>query len=218
MSDIPLTPEQRLFAAEHHGLVYTFLNNKHLPESEFYDVIIFGYLNAVHDYLTRKDLQNYSFSTIAWRDMSRSLSNYYRDQHRQKRNATVISIHISRPDNDLPLEETIGSPDELMQQLETRLLLHDLARSVSKQQMDITPPVASASNHIPPKNEPSEIIIAQSPGADFSLKIVPNRSPNPMNIIADGISVTKAVRSPTGFISTPLINEIISATKNDINV
>ena len=137
MSDIPLTPEQRLFAAEHHGLVYTFLNNKHLPESEFYDVIIFGYLNAVHDYLTRKDLQNYSFSTIAWRDMSRSLSNYYRDQHRQKRNATVISIHISRPDNDLPLEETIGSPDELMQQLETRLLLHDLARSVSKQQMDM---------------------------------------------------------------------------------
>lgn len=49
----------------------------------------------------------------------------------------MISIHISRPDNDLPLEETIGSPDELMQQLETRLLLHDLARCVSKQQMDM---------------------------------------------------------------------------------
>lgn len=137
MSDIPLTPEQRLFAAEHHGVVYAFLNDKHLPENEFYDVVIFGYLNAVHDYLTRKDLQNYSFSTIAWRDMSRSLSNYYRDQHRQKRTATVISIHISRSDNGLPLEETIGSPDELMQQLETRLLLHDLANQVSRQQMDM---------------------------------------------------------------------------------
>lgn len=137
MSDIPLTPEQRLFAAEHHDLVFTFLNKKNLPESEFYDVIIFGYLNAVCDFLSRKDLQRYAFSTIAWRDMSRCLSNYNRNQHRQKRTATVISIHVPRYDNGLPLEETIESPDELMQELETRLLLHDLAGRVSRQQMDM---------------------------------------------------------------------------------
>ncbi len=57
MSDIPLTPEQRLFAAENHDLVYAFLNSKHLSETEFYDVIIFGYLDAVCDFLARKDLQ-----------------------------------------------------------------------------------------------------------------------------------------------------------------
>ena len=39
--------------------------------------------------------------------MSRCLSNYYRDQHRQKRTATVISIHVPRYDNGLPLEETM---------------------------------------------------------------------------------------------------------------
>lgn len=137
MSDIPLTPEQRLFATEHHDLVYAFLNSKHLSETEFYDVIIFGYLDAVCDFLARKDLQRYSFSTIAWRDMARCLSNYYRDQQRQKRTATVISIHVPRYDNGLPLEETIESPDELMRQLETRLLLHDLASRVSRQQMDM---------------------------------------------------------------------------------
>lgn len=137
MSDIPLTPEQRLFAAEHHGLVYKFLDVRHLPKSEFYDVIIFGYLKAVRDYLTRKDLQVYDFSTIAFRDMSRSLSNYCRDQHRQKRTATVISIHVSKFDDGLSYEETIAPPDELMQQLETRLVLHDLASRVSKQQMDM---------------------------------------------------------------------------------
>ena len=59
MSDIPLTPEQRLFATEHHDLVYAFLNSKHLSETEFYDVIIFGYLDAVCDFLARKDLQRY---------------------------------------------------------------------------------------------------------------------------------------------------------------
>lgn len=137
MSDIPLTPEQRLFAAEHHGLVYSFLNDKHLSESEFYDVIIFGYIDAVRRYFIEPHLQQYSFGTIAWGGMQGALANYNRTMRRRKRNATVISIHISGSDIDLPLEETIGSPDELMQQLETRLLLHDLASRVSKQQMDM---------------------------------------------------------------------------------
>ena len=137
MSDIPLTPEQRLFAAEHHGLVYAFLKEKDLPENEYYDIVIFGFLRAVRRYFTEAALSKYKFSTIAWNCMYVDLCNYFRAQHRQKRNATVISIHISRPDNDLPLEETIGAPDELMQQLETRRLLHDLASRVSKQQMDM---------------------------------------------------------------------------------
>lgn len=140
MSDIPLTPEQRKFAAEHHSLVYAYLNDKHLSENEFYDVVIFGYLKAVYDYLSKKELRRYDFSTIAWRDMSRSLSNYFRDLRRQKRSANVISIHISKyghEDTGLSLEETIAPADEFMQQLETRLLLHDLSKRISEQQMDM---------------------------------------------------------------------------------
>lgn len=137
MSDIPLTPEQRQFAADHHGLVYAFLNDKHLPEDEYYDVIIFGYIDAVRRYFTESNLQHYSFGTIAWGGMQGSLANYNRSMHRQKRTATVVSIHISNYDNGLSLEETIGASDELMQQLETRLLLHDLASRVSRQQMDM---------------------------------------------------------------------------------
>ena len=47
LCEVPLTKEQQDFAAEHHGLVYKFLNDNHLPEDEFYDVVIFGYLKAV---------------------------------------------------------------------------------------------------------------------------------------------------------------------------
>lgn len=137
MSDIPLTPEQRLFAADNHDLVYAFLNDKHLPESEYYDVIIFGYIDAVRRYFTETNLQKYSFGTIAWSGMQGALANYNRTMHRQKRAATVISIHTSKHDDGLPLEETIALRDELMQQMETRLLLHDLANRVSKQQMDM---------------------------------------------------------------------------------
>ena len=48
LCEVPLTKEQQDFAAEHHGLVYKFLNDNHLPENEFYDVVIFPYLKAVH--------------------------------------------------------------------------------------------------------------------------------------------------------------------------
>ena len=43
----PMTPAQQLFAEEHHNLVYAFLNEKKLPEDEYYDVVVFGYLQAV---------------------------------------------------------------------------------------------------------------------------------------------------------------------------
>ncbi len=137
MSDIPLTPEQRQFAADHHGLVYAFLSEKKLPESDYYDIVIFGFLRAVRRYFTEPALKEYKFSTIAWNCMYVDLCNHFKSQHRQKRTATVVSIHISNYDNGLSLEETIGASDELMQQLETRLLLHDLAGRVSRQQMDM---------------------------------------------------------------------------------
>ena len=63
-SEIPLTPEQRLFAEENHNLVYKFLAENHLPRDEFYDVVIFGYLRAVSRYFTHsRQGQHVSLST-----------------------------------------------------------------------------------------------------------------------------------------------------------
>lgn len=137
MCEIPLTIEQKLFAAENHGLVYKFLSENRLPEDEFYDLVIFGYLRAVRRYFTEKELQKYSFSTIAWNCMRVDLYNCTRKKFRQKRNAEVISIHLIPHENSLSLEETLSKPDELMMQLETDLLLHDLAKRISGQQMDM---------------------------------------------------------------------------------
>ena len=65
LCEVPLTKEQQEFAAEHHGLVYKFLNDNHLPEDEFYDVVIFPYLKAVQDYFSDESAQRYSFAAIA---------------------------------------------------------------------------------------------------------------------------------------------------------
>ena len=51
-----LTAEESAFAAEHHHLIYTYLANRHLPAEEFYDVVVFGYLNGVRKHFRREDL------------------------------------------------------------------------------------------------------------------------------------------------------------------
>lgn len=137
LCEVPLTKEQQEFAAAHHGLVYRFLNENHLPEDEFYDVIIFPYLNAVKDYFSSPTAQKFSFSTIATRQMRFRLCDYYRTQSRRRSNMEVLSLHVGLYSDGVPLEDSIPAHDAFMQQLEMELLLHDLAGRVSKQQMDI---------------------------------------------------------------------------------
>ena len=138
LCEVPLTKEQQEFAAEHHGLVYRFLNDNHLPEDEFYDVVIFPYLKAVRDYCDNASAQEYSFSTIAIRQMRFRLYDYFRSQERRKRNAEILSIHIGLYPDGVPLEELLPAPDDLMQELEMKQLLHDLAGRVSRQQMNVS--------------------------------------------------------------------------------
>ena len=75
MHDIPLNDTQRFFAEKNHNLVYKFLHEKNLPASEYYDIIIFGYLRAVQRYLTDPNLAGYSFATVAWRAMEGEIVN-----------------------------------------------------------------------------------------------------------------------------------------------
>ena len=64
MHDITLNDTQRIFADKNHNLVYKFLHEKNLPASEYYDIVIFGYLRAVQRYLTDPNLAGYSFSRL----------------------------------------------------------------------------------------------------------------------------------------------------------
>lgn len=137
LCEVPLTKEQQDFAAEYHGLVYKFLNDNHLPENEFYDVVIFPYLKAVQDYCNSASTQKYSFSTIAIRQMKFRLYDYFRTQAHRKRNAEVISIHLGLYPDGVPLEEVLPGQDSLMQEFEMQQMLHDLASHVSEQQMKI---------------------------------------------------------------------------------
>ena len=90
----PLTEQESAFAAEHHQMVSRYLNRKELPEDEYYDVVVFGYLHGVQKYFRREDLRRqYAFSTIAWSAMNTCLINYERDKAHTKNQAILLSIH-----------------------------------------------------------------------------------------------------------------------------
>ena len=63
-----LTEEKAAFAAENHGLVYSFLKEHGLPEDEYYDTVIFAFLNCVI-----KDTEG-NFKTRAYTAMEMSVS------------------------------------------------------------------------------------------------------------------------------------------------
>ena len=103
--------EQR-FADEHKKIVYSYLKRKRLSYDEFYDVIIFGYLRAVANYLNKPELRKYKFSTIAFRAMNTEVSNYYRANNRKKRKHIKVSLDTILFKEGLPLSEIIPDPNE----------------------------------------------------------------------------------------------------------
>lgn len=77
------------------------------------------------------------YSILAWNCMRVDLYNYYKSNRCQKRNAEVLSIHIGISAESYPLENTVAVSDDLMKQLEAKLLLHELAGKVSEQQIEM---------------------------------------------------------------------------------
>ena len=140
MKEFRLTVEQQRYAADHHGLVHTFLKKKGLSYDKFYDVVVFGYLKAVTEYLSNPLLRKeYKFSTIAFQKMADALYRHYEQQNRLKRKAITISLDatIYRNEEPQPLGDVLGTPDSGMIDLETKLLLLDLASIVSKKTMNV---------------------------------------------------------------------------------
>ena len=64
-----MTPLQRQFAEEHQDTVFRFLSHKNLSIEDYYDIVIFGYLQAVQEYDENPALSRFQFNTIAWTKM-----------------------------------------------------------------------------------------------------------------------------------------------------
>lgn len=125
--DVPvaLTDEQRRFAAGHHDLIYTFLHQNGWAVSEYYDIAALGFLSAVRRYLTETYLQQYAFSTVAWKSMKSSIASFHRSENRRRESERRYLETLPRQQPN-PLEE-----------LEADLLLHELAAVSSTEQYEL---------------------------------------------------------------------------------
>lgn len=119
--DFVMTDKQKEYAEEHHSLVYKYLHFNKLDVDTYYDIVIPGYLRAVVIYNERKDLQQYSFTTIAWKTMNSDLINYYRYLNRPKRKADVVSLDAYLSDkNGFSLLDMLASTTDPIQDLEEK--------------------------------------------------------------------------------------------------
>ncbi len=87
-----LNPEEKQLAEKYHRLIYTFLNEEHLNEREYYGLAAIGYCKAVKQYCTKERLQQWSFTTIAWKKMCCEIYNERQKRRRLKRAAEVLSL------------------------------------------------------------------------------------------------------------------------------
>lgn len=131
MGNTPLTPPQICFAAKNHRLIYQYLKHRRLSKEEYYDIAVFGYLKAVQAYFCKEELRKYAFSTICWKYMSREISNYHK---KQKRTANIVCFYSGQ---ELPIECGVPYGQNEMVKMEARLLMLDLARLLSVEEMKI---------------------------------------------------------------------------------
>ena len=125
-----LSDVERRFASEHHQLIYGFLNKHSLAEDEYYGVAALGFLRAVHSYLTKAELRRFSFSTIAYRAMSQSVSQYRRSLKRQVGFADALSLDTGGIDGR-PLATGLSAAERAAYtELEEDLLLHALIKKL----------------------------------------------------------------------------------------
>ena len=138
MESCMLTKEQRDFAENGHSLIYAFLNHYVLDEDEYYDIVVFGYLRAVKKFFEEDALKQYAFSTIAWKRMENSVSNYCRYLASPVRSATMVSLFSPiAADADLTWEEILYRKDESALAFETRILMENLEKKLPKKEMKI---------------------------------------------------------------------------------
>lgn len=138
MKPYEMTQEQQSFAAENHNLIYTFLRDRRLNMEDYYDIVVFGYLEAVRRYCNLAELRKkYAFSTIAWRKMKDELYKHFEKQSRCVRKVVTVSLDSAYgKDSELSLSDIISGPDYLYEEMEADMLWDDITGILTKPQAE----------------------------------------------------------------------------------
>ena len=124
----PMTQEEREFAEQNHDLVIDFLRFKRLPMEDFYDVVVFGYLSAVQQYI-RSPPVGVDFQTMAFRAMKDSVLREGEYHSRAKRYGVAVSLNDAGNITD--------SRQDTERQVEDKALLEQVAKAATPREARI---------------------------------------------------------------------------------
>ena len=117
-----LTEQKAAFAAENHGLVYSFLKEHGLPEDEYYDTVIFAFLNCVI-----KDTEG-NFKARAYKAMEMSVSAAEKNLAKE---AKTVSLYDTA-DFGRTFEESLADERDEITELLERIRLKELLSCFEK--------------------------------------------------------------------------------------
>lgn len=103
-----LSERQKLFAEEHHNVIEDFLRLQKLPVDEFYDVVVFRFLNAVKQYDECDDLKQYEFAVVANRQMSLAVDNHFEKERIRKKGYQILSLDYVLPNSNLTYGDIVA--------------------------------------------------------------------------------------------------------------
>lgn len=126
-----LINNQNEFMTKNHELVNRYLRAHHLEISEFYDVVIFGYIEAAKRYINNPVLQEkHPFIAVAFTKMNDCMSDYWKKQRTQKRRATVVSLDCC--DN-----EVLFDPADISDNVFNKMNVEEMLSVFDKQEQKI---------------------------------------------------------------------------------
>ena len=128
----PLTEEERKYASDNHNLIYAYLHKYRYDIETYYNIAVFGYLEAVQKYLRDEELQErYIFPIIAFKCMRGAISNHARMNNSKKRNPleSVISLDAEMEGTESFYNVVAGnfSESDLMEKESLNYLMENLS-------------------------------------------------------------------------------------------
>lgn len=140
----PMTDEERAFAETWHPLVFEFLDSRRLPELDFYDVVVFGFIAAVQYYVSNGPTAEVEFVAMARRSMLDAVLEDRKHNTRKKRSGVVISLDQELDGLDGPTLYGViqDTGRDTARQTESKLLTEAALQVATDREAEILPLVA----------------------------------------------------------------------------
>lgn len=131
------TEQEKIFAEKNHNLIYAFLHTYKYSVSEYYNIVVFGFLKAVQAYHRNEDKHNkYDFQYFAWQHMKSEIGNYLKMENAKKRKPEYGTVSLDAEYSETEaLHNCIGgnsAEDEAMEKELLNLILDNLSDTQRK--------------------------------------------------------------------------------------